>query len=194
MTENTMLPEEENTTTAEVKEPVDTADVAADAEENKAKKNKDSKLKKENKALSDKVEELEKALSEQQDKYIRLAAEYDNFRKRTAREKDGIYTDAYGDCITAILPVIDNLERALLYSEGDKVVEGVRMTMNQFSEILKKLGVEEIPTEIFDPMVHNAVMHEENDELGEGVITEVYQKGYKKGDHVIRYAMVKVAN
>ncbi|MBQ7355246.1 MAG: nucleotide exchange factor GrpE, partial [Clostridia bacterium] len=118
----------------------------------------------------------------------------DNFRKRTAREKDGIYADAYGDCITAILPVVDNLERALVYTEGDKVVEGVRMTMNQLSVVLKKLGIEVIPTEVFDPMMHNAVMHEENEELGEGVITEVYQKGYKKGDRVIRYAMVKVAN
>ena len=140
------------------------------------------------------VAALEAAMAEQGDKYIRLAAEYDNFRKRSAKEKEGIYSDAYGECIAAILPVIDNLERALQFSEGDKVVEGVRMTMNQFSEILKKLGIEVIETEIFDPTYHNAVMHEENDALGEGVITEVFQKGYKKGDRVIRYAMVKVAN
>ena len=190
-----MFPEDETIVPSETDEVDESlAESGEEADESKAKKNKESKLKKENKLLSDKVKELEEALMNQQDKYMRLAAEYDNFRKRTAREKDGIYADAYGDCITAILPVVDNLERALLYSEGDKVVEGVRMTMNQFGEILKKLGVEEIPTETFDPMVHNAVMHEENDELGEGVITEVFQKGYKKGDHVIRYAMVKVAN
>jgi len=192
MTDYTMFPEEEESVSAAPEETEDSA--PSDGAENKPKKNKESKLKKENKALADEVERLKTELEEQSDKFIRLAAEYDNFRKRTQREKDGIYADAYGDCINAILPVVDNLERALMYTEGDKVVEGVRMTMNQFSEVLKKLGVEVIPTEVFDPMVHNAVMHEENEELGEGVITEVYQKGYKKGDRVIRYAMVKVAN
>lgn len=187
MTEYSVYPEDEATPVAEAED----TDAAADA---KSKKNKDSGLKKENRELREKLESLEATLAEREDKYIRLAAEYDNFRKRTAKEKEGIYADAYGECIAAILPVIDNLERALQYSEGDKVVEGVRMTMNQFSEILARLGVEVIETEVFDPNFHNAVMHEENDALGEGVITDVFQKGYKKGDRVIRYAMVKVAN
>ncbi len=194
MTDYTVFPgEEEETPLTEQPEGEIVSEETADTE-GKNKKQKESKLKKENRELSEKVAALEASLSESQDKYMRLAAEYDNFRKRTAKEKEGIFADAYGECITEILPVVDNLERALVYSEGDKVVEGVRMTMNQFTEILKKLGIEEIPTEVFDPMWHNAVMHEENEELGEGVITAVFQKGYKKGDRVIRYAMVKVAN
>ena len=191
MTEYSVFPEEEETV---IEEAEATATEEGESTEQKNKKNKESKLKKENRELTEKVAALENTLSEQNDKYIRLAAEYDNFRKRTAKEKEGIYSDAYGECIAAILPVIDNLERALQFSEGDKVVEGVRMTMNQFSDILKKLGIEVIETEVFDPNYHNAVMHEDNDELGEGVITDVFQKGYKKGDRVIRYAMVKVAN
>ena len=191
MTEYSVFLEEEETVTEEAEA---TATEEGESTEQKNKKNKESKLKKENRELTEKVAALENTLSEQNDKYIRLAAEYDNFRKRTAKEKEGIYSDAYGECIAAILPVIDNLERALQFSEGDKVVEGVRMTMNQFSDILKKLGIEVIETEVFDPNYHNAVMHEDNDELGEGVITDVFQKGYKKGDRVIRYAMVKVAN
>ena len=191
MTEYSVFPEEEETVTEEAEA---TATEEGESTEQKNKKNKESKLKKENRELTEKVAALENTLSEQNDKYIRLAAEYDNFRKRTAKEKEGIYSDAYGECIAAILPVIDNLERALQFSEGDKVVEGVRMTMNQFSDILKKLGIEVIETEVFDPNYHNAGMHEDNDELGEGVITDVFQKGYKKGDRVIRYAMVKVAN
>ena len=191
MTEYSVYPEDETTPAA-----AETEAAAADNAEGdtKSKKNKESGLKKENRELRVQMEALEATLAEREDKYLRLVAEYDNFRKRTAKEKEGIYADAYGECIAAILPVIDNLERALQFSEGDKVVEGVRMTMNQFSEILTKLGIEVIETEVFDPNYHNAVMHEENGELGEGVITDVFQKGYKKGDRVIRYAMVKVAN
>ena len=192
MTEYTVFPGEEEAVNETAEETVSVAAEVTDTP--KEKKNKESKLKKENKELSDRVSVLEAEIAERDDRYMRLLAEYDNFRKRTAKEKEGIYSDAYGECIAAILPVIDNLERALQFSEGDKVVEGVRMTMNQFSDILNKLGIEVIETEIFDPTYHNAVMHEENDELGEGVITDVFQKGYKKGDRVIRYAMVKVAN
>ncbi len=159
-----------------------------------AEKEKDGKYKKENRRLNEELAKQEKALAEEKDRYMRLAAEYDNFRKRSAKEKESIYADAYADCILALLPVADNLERALLYPEGDKVVEGVRMTMNQFAESLKKLGVEEIETKSFDPVYHNAVMHVEDEAFGEGEIVEVFQKGYKKGDKVIRHAMVKVAN
>ena len=191
MTEYSVYPGEEVTPSAEDTEAAATENAEGDT---KTKRSKESGLKKENRELREKAETLEAALAEREDKYLRLVAEYDNFRKRTAKEKEGIYADAYGECIASILPVIDNLERALMFSEGDKVVEGVRMTMNQFSEILTKLGIEVIETEIFDPNYHNAVMHEDNAELGEGVITDVFQKGYKKGDRVIRYAMVKVAN
>jgi len=193
MTEYRVYPEDEATPATTDAEATATAAESVEGDA-KSKKNKESGLKKENRELRERVEALEASLADGEDRYIRLAAEYDNFRKRTAKEKEGIYADAYGECIASILPVIDNLERALQFSEGDKVVEGVRMTMNQFSDILKKLGIEVIETEVFDPNFHNAVMHEENDELGEGVITDVFQKGYKKGDRVIRYAMVKVAN
>ena len=136
----------------------------------------------------------EEKYNAERDAHLRVAAEYDNFRKRSVKEKEGIYADAYADCIGAILPVIDNLERALQDAEGDKVVEGVRMTMNQFADSLQKLGVEVIETASFDPNYHNAVMHVEDEAYGEGEIVDVFQKGYKKGDKVIRYAMVKVAN
>lgn len=187
----------------ETAETVDAGEAVAEnteskeAEENKetsAKCEKDGKYKKENKRLTEELKKSEEALAESQDRYLRLVAEYDNFRKRSAKEKEGIYADAYADCIGAILPVIDNLERALQYAEGDKVVEGVRMTMNQFADTLQKLGVEVIETTSFDPTYHNAVMHVEDEAYGEGEIVDVFQKGYKKGDKVIRYAMVKVAN
>lgn len=199
MIDNKEKPENETETaeTVDAGEAVAENTESKEAEENKetsAKCEKDGKYKKENKRLTEELKKSEEALAESQDRYLRLVAEYDNFRKRSAKEKEGIYADAYADCIGAILPVIDNLERALQYAEGDKVVEGVRMTMNQFADTLQKLGVEVIETTSFDPTYHNAVMHVEDEAYGEGEIVDVFQKGYKKGDKVIRYAMVKVAN
>ena len=196
MTDNKEKLENEAATEAESSEAVAENTESKEAEETKepAKCEKDGKYKKENKRLTEELKKSEDALAESQDRYLRLVAEYDNFRKRSAKEKEGIYADAYADCIGAILPVIDNLERALQYAEGDKVVEGVRMTMNQFADTLQKLGVEVIETTSFDPTYHNAVMHVEDEAYGEGEIVDVFQKGYKKGDKVIRYAMVKVAN
>lgn len=196
-----MIPEEIKQEQAEVEEtapekeemPEDTAETPEKTEAESDKKS-EKKYKKECMELRDKLAGAEKSLAENADKYLRLFAEYDNFRKRSAKEKEGIYADAYTDALKAILPVIDNLERALQFSEGDKVVEGVKMTLNQFSAALEKMGVEEIPTETFDPNVHNAVMHIEDESCGEGQIVEVFQKGYRKGDKVIRFAMVKVAN
>ncbi|MGM9637212.1 MAG: nucleotide exchange factor GrpE [Eubacteriales bacterium] len=164
------------------------------AEETRDDKKGDKKLKKECAELKDKLAKADSRNAELSDKYLRLMAEYDNFRKRSAKEKDGIYADAYADALKAILPVIDNLERAVQFSEGDKVVEGVKMTLSQFNAALEKLGVEEIPAETFDPKVHNAVMHIEDDSYGEGQIVEIFQKGYRKGDKILRFAMVKVAN
>ena len=143
--------------------------------------------------------EIEKAKSEYDelnDKYVRMLAEYDNFRRRSAKEREGVYADAYCDVISEILPILDNLERAAAYAgtDSEKVSKGVEMTLKSMNDILAKLGIEEVPTETFDPNYHNAVMHVEDDSLGEGVIVDVLQKGYKKGDKVIRYAMVKVAN
>lgn len=154
----------------------------------------DKKLKKELADCKEKCESLEKSLAEQQDKYLRLVAEYDNFRRRSQKEKEGIYADAYTDALKALLPVADNLELAVKYSEGEKVVEGVKMTLSQLSTALEKMGVEVIPTDTFDPTVHNAVMHIEDEQYGEGAIVDVLQKGYRKGDKIIRFAMVTVAN
>lgn len=130
------------------------------------------------------------------DKYLRMAAEYENFRKRSAKEREGVYADACADCIAALLPILDNLERAAQYKNDDPttVAKGLEMTLKSFYDTLGKLGVSEIPAETFDPNLHNAVMHIEDDEHGESEIVEVLQKGFAKGDKVIRYAMVKVAN
>lgn len=145
------------------------------------------------------AEELEKAkaeLSAMNDKYLRMIAEYDNFRKRSAKERENVYADAYSDVLEAILPVIDNLERALMFADGEALTEGVKMTLKQFEDSMTRLGVTAFGArgEEFDPNIHNAVMQVEDSELGESQVAEVLQKGYKKGDKVIRYAMVKVAN
>lgn len=165
----------------------------------KAKKKKSEDTKK----LKAKIEQLEKELSEekeklaaQENKYLLLAAEYDNFRKRSKAERDSIYNDAAADALTALLPVIDNLERATAYTAPDKVAEGVAMILSSLPAVFEKMKIEAFGEagEQFDPNMHNAVMHEENEELGENVIADVLQKGYKLGDKIIRYAMVKVAN
>lgn len=147
-----------------------------------------------NKVYEDKIEELEKKNYDLNDKYLRVVAEYDNFRKRSLKERDGIYADAYIDAVKEILPIIDNMERAEAYLNDDASSEGVKMIMNSFRQALEKMGVSEIETKAFDPNYHNAVMHIDDASYGENEIIEVFQKGYKKGDKVIRYAMVKVAN
>ena len=147
--------------------------------------------------LTEELDALKKQRDELQDKYLRVAAEYDNFRKRTSKEKEGIYADAYADALKQIFPIIDNLERAAECADGAGVAEGVKMTLTQCKASLEKLGVEPIEAEIgaaFDPEVHNAVMHVDDPEQGESVIAAVFQKGYKKGDRVLRFAMVSVAN
>ncbi len=150
-------------------------------------------------SLNEANEALENAkaeLAELNDKYLRVCAEYDNFRKRSAKEREGVYTDAYSDALKEVLPVIDNLERASQYSEPDKVAEGLSLIFKSAAEMLTKLGVETFGEvgEQFDPNIHNAVMHIEDEEKGENEIIDVFQKGYKKGDKIIRHAMVRVAN
>ena len=147
------------------------------------------------------VEETEKnssqkELEELNDKYLRLVAEYDNYRKRTAKEKEAIYPEAKVSVISSFLPVLDNLERALQSVGDDPVYEGVKMISKQFVETLKAAGVEEIPAlgEKFNPNFHNAVMHVDDENFGENEIVEEFQKGYKMGERIIRYSMVKVAN
>ena len=137
------------------------------------------------------------ALAAAEDKFLRLAAEYDNFRKRTAKEKEAIWTDAKAQTVAAFLPVYDNLERAIKQPSTDEAYKkGVEMTMNQLKEVFAKLGVTEIPAlgQPFDPNLHNAVMHIDDESFGENEVAEVFQAGFQCGEKVIRFAMVKVAN
>ena len=131
------------------------------------------------------------------DKYLRVCAEYDNFRKRTQKEKDGLYYDVRASVISSFLPVYDNLTRALATETVDEAYrKGVEMIMNQFNATLEKLGVTRTESlgQKFDPALHNAVMHVDDEEKGENEIVEVFQEGFMLGDKVIRFAMVKVAN
>ena len=160
-------------------------------------KNEKKKLKKQEAQLAEMQKQIEAAKAEAEaanDKYLRMMAEYDNFRKRSAKEKEGIYADAFSDCISNILPILDNLERAAAFDQLEGLKKGLEMTVKTFDDALEKMGITEIETETFDPNFHNAVMHVEDESLGESEIVEVFQKGYRKGDKVIRYAMVKVAN
>ena len=143
------------------------------------------------------LESLKNQVAQQEDKYLRLAAEYDNYRRRTAKEKESIWSEAKADAAVAFLPVYDNLERALKQDTADEAYKkGVEMTMNQLKSVLEKLGITEIEAQgkPFDPTLHNAVMHVEDESLGENTVAEVFQAGFKLGDKVIRFAMVKVAN
>ena len=146
----------------------------------------------------EKMEGLAKALAAEQDKYLRLAAEYDNYRKRTAKEKESLYTDAKIDTVKALLGVYDNLERSIAQygDEESPHRKGLEMVFNQFKESLKKLGVETMDAvgQPFDPEKHNAVMHIEDESYGENTVVEVLQQGFTLGDKVLRFAIVKVAN
>ena len=149
----------------------------------------------ESKEMKELKEKLEKAEAERvaaNDKYLRMIAEYDNYRKRSTKEKESAYADAYCDAIGAILPVIDNLERALAYSEGETLTEGVKMTLKQFEDTMQRLGINAygVRGDEFDPKIHNAIMQTEDPELGENQIAAVLQKGYSKGEKIIRHAMV----
>jgi molecular chaperone GrpE len=130
------------------------------------------------------------------DKFLRTTAEYENFRRRTSKEKEGIYTDACEDVLKEILTPLDNLERALsVEGSSEDLRVGVEMTVRQFNEAFSKLGVEELASQgEFDPNLHNAVMHVEDEQYGTNEIVEVFQKGYKRASKVLRHSMVKVAN
>ena len=133
-------------------------------------------------AAPSEAESLKASLAEEKDKYLRLLAEYDNYRKRSQKEKEAAWTNAKAETVKELLPVYDNLERAVNQETADEAyAKGVQMTMNQLKTVLEKLGVTEIPAkgEPFDPNVHNAVMHVEDESLGENVITDVFQKGYR---------------
>ena len=165
-----------------------------DAEEkNKSEKKKKKDAKAE---LEAQIEALKAEIKEKDDKYLRMAAEYDNFRRRSREEHTACYENALADTVSELLPIIDNLERATLYSDADKVREGLVMIDKSVKATFEKLGITEVgkPGEKFDPNLHNAVMHVDDDSFSEGEIIEVFQKGYKKGNKIIRFAMVKTAN
>ena len=143
------------------------------------------------------LELAQKALAAEHDQYLRLAAEYDNFRKRSRKEKEALYADVKAETVAKFLPVFDNLERALANETADEAYKkGVELIMTELRKIMTGLGVEEFGQtgDAFDPNAHNAVMHVENEELGENVIAQVFQKGFRIGEKVIRHAVVQVAN
>ena len=143
------------------------------------------------------VNPWEEKYNAERDAHLRVAAEFDNFRKRTIKEKEASYGNGKADAVAKMLPVYDNLERALNQETTDAAYKkGVEMTMNELVKIFTSLGVEIFGNvgDEFDPNLHNAVMHIENDELGENTIAAVFQKGFKIGDKVVRFAMVQVAN
>ena len=142
-------------------------------------------------------EAAQAAIREQEDKYLRLLAEYDNYRKRSQKERENAWTSAKAETAKEFLPVYDNLERALKQETADEAyAKGVQMIMTQLKTVLEKLGIQEIPAqgETFDPNVHNAVMHVDDEEVGENTVVDVFQTGLQLGDTVLRHAMVKVAN
>lgn len=169
------------------------------AEEEKTEEAAETKKEKKNKKtreLEAKIAELEASIAERDDKYLRLAAEYDNFRRRSQKERENVYSDAYSDAINALLPVLDNLGRAVGCEDPKALSDGLALILKSFDEGLAKLGIEEIKAEgeTFDPERHYAVLHIEDENYGENEVVEVLQKGYTRGDKVIRYAVVKVAN
>ncbi|MCR5088808.1 MAG: nucleotide exchange factor GrpE [Oscillospiraceae bacterium] len=199
-TEQAPIPEEKEKTAAETSETVESAEKKPEEKPSEESGKKDKKEKRKGKRLSkeeEKIEELEDELAKYNDRYLRLCAEYDNFRKRTQKEKESLYGEIRADTLLKFLPVYDNLERALKQGTEDEAYrKGVEMIMTQFCSTMEKLGVEEVPAlgEKFDPSLHNAVMHVDDEEKGENEIVDVFQKGFKLGDKVIRFAMVKVAN
>ena len=143
------------------------------------------------------LEKLQKQLAEEHDQYLRLLAEYDNFRKRSRKEKEALYTDVKAETVAKFLPVFDDLQRALANETADEAYKkGVELTMAGLRKVMTGLGVEEFGEtgDAFDPNAHNAVMHIENEDLGENVLAQVFQKGFKIGEKVIRHAVVQVAN
>ena len=146
----------------------------------------------------EKIKSLEEELNTQKDKYVRLAAEYDNYRKRTANEKLSLYDDATAKAVTELLPVADSMRMALenMKDADPEILKGMELVSNQLAKSFEKLKVESYGNigDEFDPNIHNAISKVESDELGENTIAQVFQTGYKIGDKIIRHAMVQVAN
>lgn len=178
--------------TEEVKEEtVENSENTEEVKEEQAEKTEEE-------TLEDKLVKAEEQVKEAQDKWLRQLAEFENFRKRTNQEKQGMYNNGVRDTIEKFLPVVDNFERAVAATEDKEssTYKGIEMILKQMLDVMAAMGVEEIPAEgeAFDPNVHAAVMHIEDESCDENVVVEVFQKGYRHGDKVIRPAMVKVAN
>ena len=195
MSEEIKQPMEEET--PEVEQTPEAEPVPEAEPEKKGKKKKEKGIT----FTREQVEQMElaaKQLETVKDQFVRLTAEYDNYRKRTTKEKDNIYQDAKADTIKAFLAVYDNLERAAQSEGGEDSPhkKGLEMIFTQYKDILKSLGVEEIDAkgQPFDPEMHNAVMHIDDETLGENVVAQVFQAGFKMGDKVIRHSIVQVAN
>lgn len=177
----------------------DTAAPAAETEETPAKQDgkKEAKKEKEPKEKKETKKEIEADLAAEKDKYLRLLAEYDNYRRRSTREREAIYADVRCDTLKKFLPVYDSLSRALAQTPADDPArKGLEGIMNQYNAALNQLGVTAIEAvgQPFDANRHNAVMHIEDDAYGEGVVVEEFEKGFCIGDRVLRYSVVKVAN
>lgn len=190
---------EETTENEEVKQEETKQEEKQETAENNKEASEDDDKKDELDMLRKNKEEIKKLTNQVEtlkDRLLRLTAEYENYRKRTAKEKEGIYTDACADVLKEVLPTLDNLERAYAADGSvEDLKKGIEMTMKGLQSSFEKLGVEEIPVdEGFDPNLHQAVMHVEDENLDKNVVAEVFMKGYKKGDKVIRHTVVKVAN
>lgn len=173
--------------------------VAAEEEnENQVESTIDMKdLFRKKKEMLDSIKKMENENAALKDRLARISAEYENYRKRTQKEKEGLYTDSIADVVKELLPVLDNLETSLQVEakDVDSLRKGVMMTLTQFNDALQKLGVSEIDTAIaFDPNFHDAVMHVDDPSLGEKEIVQVFLKGYQRDEKIIRYSVVKVAN
>jgi molecular chaperone GrpE len=148
--------------------------------------------------LINKLQAKEKECEEYLDMLKRTMADFDNFRKRTLKEKEGLYDEGFSEAVKQFLPVLDNFERAVAYNDKENIniIEGIEMILKMFKEVLQKIGVEEIPSmgEKFNPNYHNAIVHIEDESYDENIIVDVMQKGYKYNDKILRYSMVKVAN
>lgn len=186
--------ETENTDTEKPKdtEKSDTAKVEGAKKDKKTEK----KLKSDLAAAEAEIKRLSEELEAEKDRGLRTLAEYDNFRRRSQKEKEALYADAMCDAVKEILPLLDNLERAGQFTDGEKVAEGLAMMAKMSDAMLEKLGVSRFGAkgDPFDPAWHNAVMHIDDESFGENEITDVFEVGYKRGDKVIRFAMVRVAN
>ena len=185
------MSEEKKNNTAEAEETGSSAN--EEIKEEPKEEQEEAKAEKPGKKAEKEIESLKAQLAEAGEKYLRLAAEYDNYRKRTEKEKNDCYVAAYGDALKAFLPLLDVLYQAQQFTPEDK---GILALVKQAEDILAKLGIRAMDTDgaPFDPVYHNAVMHEDNPELGENTVTQTFQRGYMLGERVLRPAMVKVAN